>query len=69
MLMQNANECVNIVVKHLKKSGVSVNKNYEKVKKTERDFLSTHATGINQIYLLLEKVEHYEEALVSQPNS
>ena len=65
MLMLNANECVNLIVKHLKKSGVMVNKNYEKVKKSERDFLSTHATGINQIYLLLEKVEHYEEALES----
>jgi hypothetical protein len=33
MLMQNANECVNLLVKHLKRHGLAVNKNYEKKRK------------------------------------
>lgn len=33
MIMQNANECVNLIVKHLKKQGLIVNKNYEKKRK------------------------------------
>jgi hypothetical protein len=33
MIMQNANECVNMIVKHLKKQGLIVNKNYEKKRK------------------------------------
>lgn len=37
MVMQNANECVNLIVKLLKKQGMQVNKNYEKKKKSEKD--------------------------------
>jgi hypothetical protein len=33
MIMQNANECVNLVVKHLKRQGLVVNKIYEKKRK------------------------------------
>lgn len=33
MLMQNANECVNMVVKNLKKQGLMVDKKYEKKRK------------------------------------
>ncbi len=33
MLMQNSNECVNLIVKYLKRAGLSVNKNYEKKRK------------------------------------
>lgn len=67
--MQNASECVNIIVKHLKRQGLAVNKNYDKMKKSEKDLLSSYQTGINQIYQLLDKVEHYEEALQTLPSS
>lgn len=33
LIMQNANECVNLIVKRLKAKGMGVHKNYEKVKK------------------------------------
>lgn len=33
MIMQNANECVNMVVKNLKKQGLIVDKKYEKKRK------------------------------------
>ena len=60
--MQNANDCVNMIVKSLKKqSGATVNKNYQKKQKTEQD--ANNEKSINQIYLLLEKVNQYEEAL------
>ena len=35
--MQNANECVNLIVKSLKKQGLQVVKNYEKKEKTAQD--------------------------------
>ena len=69
MIMQNANECVNLIVRHLKKQRMIVNKNYEKKKKTEKEMKSSSHASINQIYLLLEKVEHYETALSTHPNS
>jgi hypothetical protein len=33
VVMQNANECLNLIVKHLKNQGLAVNKNYEKKRK------------------------------------
>jgi hypothetical protein len=35
MIMQNANDCVNLIVKQLKRMGMVVNKNYEERKKSE----------------------------------
>ena len=37
LIMQNANECVNLIVKSLKKQGLQVVKNYEKKEKTAQD--------------------------------
>ena len=80
LIMQNANECVNIIVKALKKQGMQVVKNYDKKQKTAQEvseeqipnganpFTTQHAS-LSQIYTLLDKVEHYEQALQSSPNS
>lgn len=54
LIMQNANDCVNMIVKALKKQGATVNKNYQKKQKSERDITNDHQ--LNQIYMLLEKV-------------
>ncbi len=58
---------MNLVVKLLKKQGLTINKNYDKVKKSEKELANSQQ--LNQIYVLLEKVQHYEEALSTQPNS
>ena len=61
-LMQNANECVNLVVKRLKAKGLAVHKDYEKRKKPDSQPGSS-------IRMLLDRVESYEEALKEAPNS
>lgn len=54
--MQNANECVNLIVKHLKRQGLVVNKNYEKKRKIlESEVTETAVKGI-QIDTLLERI-------------
>ena len=78
--MQNANECVNLIVKALKKQSILVHKNYEKKQRTAQELseenlqnganpFTTHHASLSQIYTLLDKVEHYEQALQSSPNS
>ena len=42
LIMQNANDCVNMIVKALKKQGATVNKNYQKKQKSERDITNEH---------------------------
>jgi hypothetical protein len=67
--MQNANECVNIIVKALKMQGMEIVKNYDKKQKTAQDVaeehlpnganpFTTHHASLSQIYTLLDKVEH-----------
>ena len=60
LIMQNANECVNLIVKHLKRQGLVVNKNYEKKRKImESEVTETAVKGI-QIDTLLERINQYE---------
>lgn len=48
LIMQNANECVNMIVKQIKRGGLSVHKKYEKKKKSseevEREQHANHFT-------------------------
>ena len=80
LIMHNANDCVNLIVKALKKQGLQVVKNYDKKQKTAQELseeqmpnganpFTTHHASLSQIYTLLDKVEHYEQALQSSPNS
>jgi hypothetical protein len=56
MIMQNANECVNLIVKHLKKQGLIVNKNYEKRRKILESEVSESAYKEYNINMLLDKI-------------
>ena len=47
--MQNANECVNFIVKHLKRQGLVVNKNYEKKRKIMESEVTENAVKGIQI--------------------
>ena len=69
MVMQNANECVNLIVKHLKRQGLIVNKNYEKKRKIFESEVTETAIKEFNIQVLLEKIGQYESVLVSEPNS
>lgn len=63
MIMQNANECVNLIVKHLKKQGLIVNKNYEKKRKILESEVSESAIKEFNITVLLDKINQYETVL------
>ena len=56
MMMQNANECVNLIVKHLKRDGLIVNKHYEKKRKILESEVSESAIKEFNIQVLLEKI-------------
>ena len=56
MIMQNSNECVNLIVKHLKKQGLIVNKNYEKKRKILESEVTESAIKEFNITVLLDKI-------------
>lgn len=63
MIMQNANECVNMVVKNLKKQGLIVDKKYEKKRKIlESDVSQSQYKELN-INNLLATIAQYEQSL------
>lgn len=62
-MMQNANECVNLIVKHLKKQGLIVNKNYEKKRKLLDSEVSDTTVKEFNIHILLDKISQYESVL------
>jgi len=54
--MQNANECLNFIVRHLKRQGLIVNKNYEKKRKILESEVTEKAMKELKIDVLLEKI-------------
>lgn len=67
--MQNANECVNLIVRHLKKQGLIVNKNYEKKQKILESEVSANAVKELKIGVLLDRISKYEDVLKTEPNA
>jgi hypothetical protein len=66
--MQNAHECITMIVKHLKKSGLVVNKGYEKKPKILESEVSGNAVKELKIGALLDRIAKFEEELKSAPN-
>ena len=56
VIMQNANECLNFIVRHLKRQGLIVNKNYEKKRKILESEVTEKAMKELKIDVLLEKI-------------
>jgi hypothetical protein len=69
MIMQNANECVNLIVKHLKKQGLIVNKNYEKKRKILESEVNESQYKQLNINNLLSTISQYEESLQTDPQN
>ena len=65
MIMQNANECVNWIVKHLKKQGMMINKNYEKKRKLFENEDEDGMVKEFSIHLLIDKIKQYEDVLAT----
>ena len=65
LLPNNANDCVNIILKHLKKQGMVVDKKYEKKKKLMESEVT--AEGVmqqqGQIEKLLSTIDRYEDVI------
>lgn len=60
LVMQNAQECVNMIIGHLKKQGISVKKDYEKKRKILESEVNDQVVRDLKINTLLERIEDYE---------
>lgn len=83
--MQNANECVNELVKHLKDKGFTINKDYQQKQKpnlivqskakfqsnstVHNNFQHNASAPIDKIKLMVDKIEQYEKQIAIQPSS
>lgn len=67
--MQNASECVNMICKHLKKDGLSVQKNYEKKRKIMESEVKQGALKELKIDMLLARIQSFERALDEEPTN
>lgn len=69
MIMQNSQDCVNLIMKHLKSQGLNVTKGYEKKRKILESEVSSEAAtkGIN-IEDLHAIIDQQEAALRDAPN-
>jgi hypothetical protein len=65
--MQNANECISMIVKHLKRQGLVVNKGYEKKHKILESEVSANAVKELKIGAVLERIAKFEEDLKTIP--
>ena len=64
LMNQNSNECISLIVKHLKRESVSVLKEFEK-KRLLHDEAATTVTTDLQIDRLLATINEYEKQLAT----
>lgn len=63
---QNSNECISLIVKHLKREGVSVSKEFEKKKLLMEAEVTGDAVKELQIEKLLATIAEYEGKLATE---
>jgi hypothetical protein len=63
MIMQNSQECVNMIVRNMKRTGLIINKIYEKKRKILESEVTQTAIKETDIQKLLEKVAIFEQEL------
>ena len=66
-MMQNSNECINLIVKNLKRQGLQVSKNYEKKRKILESEVNESQYKQLNINELLAKIAQCEEKLNTAP--
>lgn len=69
LLMQNSNECINMIMKYNKKLGLIVNKTYEKKRKILESEAKHGGLKDLQIDDLISRIEQYESTLDNEPNA
>ena len=68
MIMSNANECINLIIKQLKKLGLIVAKGYEKKRKIMESEVTENAIKEMNIKELTEKIEEQEKLMAQHPS-
>jgi len=67
LIPNNANDCVNLILKHLKKQSLVIDKKYEKKKKLQESEVT--AEGVmqqqHQVEKLLKTIQQYEQVIQS----
>ena len=67
LLPNNANDCVNLILKHLKKQGLSIDKKYQKKKKLkESEVTSEGVMQAQEVEKLLKTIHQYEQVVFAQ---
>jgi hypothetical protein len=69
LMNQNSNECISLIVKHLKREGVIVNKEFEKKRLLLESEVSGDTVKDLQIDRLLATIKEYESQMESGVNS
>lgn len=69
LLPNNANDCVSLILKHLKKQGLIIDKKYQKKKKLkESEVTSEGVMQPHEVEMLLKTITQYEQVLYSNKN-
>lgn len=64
LLPNNANDCVNLILKHLKKQGLIIDKKYQKKKKLkESEVTAASMMQPSEVEMLLKTIQQYEYAI------
>lgn len=64
LLPNNANDCVNLILKHLKKQGLIIDKKYQKKKKLrESEVTAAGMMQPHEVEMLLKTIQQYEYAI------
>lgn len=60
LLPNNANDCVQLILRHLKKQGLSIDKKYSKKKKLNESEVKGGQLQPNEVEMLLKTINQYE---------
>lgn len=64
LLPNNANDCVNLILRHLKKQGLMIDKKYDKKKKLqEKDVTAEGVLKKDKVEQILLQIQQYEKAI------
>ena len=60
LLPNNANDCVQLILRHLKKQGLSIDKKYSKKKKLNESEVKGGQLQPNEVEMLMKTINQYE---------
>ena len=66
LMIQNSNDCISMIVKNLKKDGVTIKKEYEKKRMIQESEVTKHAIKNMKIDSVLATIEQFEKKMEEQ---